>query len=480
MNTHVSPASIAGTVRVPASKSHTIRALLIAALADGESLIEDPLDSHDTLSCLAAVQLLGAAVVAQRDETGRLQALTVNGLGGEVGVPENVIDVGNSGTTLYLAVSAAALSAGWSVFTGDEQIRNRSAANLLQALRDLGAEAFSTRANDCAPLCIRGPLAGGHTAISCPTSQYLSSLLLAAPLAAGDCEIEVPLLNEKPYAEMTLSWLDAQGVRYERDGWTRFRVPGRQRYRGFTRSIPGDFSSATFWAAAAAITGCTLTLEGLDPDDSQGDKAVFDILSEMGCTVVHNTREDGGGEAGTAQGTGTTESTAITGITISGPEAQRCTDNRLQRRTPVTAISPGPGVCAGHLRAGRFDLNAIPDALPALAVAACFADGPTELVNVPQARMKETDRIGVMRMELEKLGAEIAEREDGMRITPRVSRTEPALFGTKVDGHADHRVVMALAVAGLAAGGETVITGTEAAGVTYPGFFETLAELRRE
>ncbi len=484
MEMQVTPAPIGGTIRVPASKSHTIRALLIAALAEGGSRIESPLDSHDTASCAAAVRLLGAEVAEERDKDGRLQALSVTGIGGRPAAPEDVIDVGNSGTTLYLALGTAALSEGWTVFTGDEQIRRRSAANLLQALGDLGAEAFSTRGNGCAPLCIRGPLTGGHTSISCPTSQYLSSLLLAAPLGQGRSEIELPLLHEKPYAEMTLSWLEFQGIRYEREGWDRFSIPGGQAYRAFSRPIPADFSSATFWAVAAAITGCALTLAGLDPADPQGDKAVFDILTAMGCEVRHHA---GGTDRETRTGADAASADSGTGpeqgITISGPPAVHAGDV-ASAGAGSHAGSPGkhaghPGMRAGHLRAGRFDLNAIPDALPGLTVAACFADGPVELANVPQARIKETDRISVMRTELRKLGAEIEELEDGLRIHPRRSTTAPALTGARVDGHADHRVVMALAVAGLGAAGETVITGAEAAGGTYPTFFETLAAIRQ-
>ncbi len=476
MERSVRPGTIGGTIRVPASKSHTIRALLIGALAEGDSRIDNPLDSHDTASCIGAARLLGAQVSSTRDDDGRLQALRVRGTAGVPAPAADVVDVGNSGTTLYLAIGSAALSAGWTVFTGDEQIRGRSAANLLQALRDLGAEAFSTRDNGCAPLCIRGPLTGGHTSIECPTSQYLSSLLLAAPLADGDSEIELPLLHEKPYAEMTLSRLDAQGIRYERDGWKRFRIPGGQRYRAFSWAIPGDFSSATFWAVAAAVTGSELTLAGLDPSDPQGDKAVFEILTEMGCEVRHEGADSA--EGGAVERADAREAPALGGITIRGPEARRepgaSTDAGTGSGTGAAA-----GVCAGHLRAGRFDLNAIPDALPALTVAGCFADGPVELVNVPQARMKETDRINVMRTELEKLGATIEEHEDGLTIRPQSGRRRAALQGARVDGHADHRVVMSLAVAGLAAAGETVITGAEAAGVTYPGFFETLDAIRR-
>ncbi len=412
MKQHIRPARLAGTVPIPGSKSHTIRALLVAGLAEGESRILHPLDSEDARSCIRASRLLGAEIA---EESG---VLTVTGVGGSPRIPENVIDVGNSGTTLYLAAGIAALAGGWTFFTGDGQIRRRSAANLLSALEDLGARTVSARGNGCAPFAIGGPLRGGETSIECPTSQYLSSLLLAAPLARGTSEIRVPLLHERPYVEMTLSWLDGQGISYERDGLQWYRIPGGQHYRGFERRVPADFSSATFFLCAAALTGSTLTLEGLDMSDSQGDKAVVGMLREMGCTIEENPE----------------------GITIRG----------------------------GRLFGCELDLNATPDALPALAAAACFAEGTTRLTNVPQARMKETDRIRVMAEELGKMGADIEEEEDGLVI--RGSE----LHGCEVDGRGDHRVVMALAVAGLGARGETVIDGAEAAAVTFPDFFELL------
>ena len=441
MTATVHPATISGRLRVPASKSHTIRALLIASLASGESVVENVLQSRDTAACIAACRALGADIGSMptgtppdraAEEDRPPDAVRVVGTGGSLHAPDDIIDVGNSGTTLYLALGIAALCEGWTFFTGDEQIRRRSAAPLLASLRDLGAEAFSSRDNGCAPIAVRGPLAGGTTTIECPTSQYLSSLLLAAPLAASpseprttpETEIRVPLLNERPYVEMTLWWLESQGIRLDREGQERFRIPGGQSYRAFTVAVPGDYSSATFWMVAAAVTGGSVTLDGLDPNDPQGDKAVLDILAKMGCTVERPTAD---------------------AVTVSRPS---------------------------RLSGGTFDLNAVPDALPGLTVAACLADSPTTLMNVPQAREKETDRVAVMARELGTLGARIEERPDGLVVHP------PArLTGGNVSGHGDHRVVMALAIAGLAATGPVIIDGSEAADVTYPGFFDDLRRL---
>ena len=446
----IRPGRLRGEVTIPASKSHTIRALIIATLAEGESRILHPLDSGDARACIAACRALGAEIEERWEESaagsasaapntaggrpgeeaarGELSEIVVRGTGGRIASPERTIDVMNSGTTLYLAAAAAALGTSEITFDGDKQIRARPIQPLLNSLTQLGASVRALAGNGCAPVAIRGPLAGGFTSIEAHTSQYLSSLLLACPLANGDTEIDVPLLNERPYVEMTLRWLDQQGIRYRNEGFRRFYVPGRQHYTAFKRAVPGDFSSATFFLCAAAITGSTITLRGLDMRDAQGDKEVVNILARMGCRV--ETGDD-------------------------------------------TVTLSGPGADAGaRLRGREIDLNAIPDALPALAVTACCAEGTTRLVNVPQARQKETDRITVMHRELQKMGARIEELPDGLVIEGG------RLHGAAVDGHDDHRVVMALAVAGLVASGETVIADAEAASVTFPGFFRQLESVR--
>ncbi len=406
---------VSGEVRIPASKSHTIRALLIATLADGESTLGEPLVSGDTESCLEACAALGADIAREPHRW------VVKGVGGTPAAPADIINVGNSGTTLFLALSLAALGSGWSVFTGDYQIRRRSAKSLLDSLDDLGATAFSTRGNGCAPIVLRGPLRGGSTTIECPTSQYLSSLLLACPLAQGDTEIIVPFLNERPYVEMTLDWLARRNVTVKNYDFEHFQIKGGQSYSPFSQNIPADFSSATFFLVAAAITGGDVTLRGLDMNDTQGDKAVVGMLEQMGARI----------EVG---------------------------DDFLR-------------VHGGQLEGAELDLNFTPDALPALAVAGCFAKGETRLMNVPQARQKETDRIAVMCHELRKLGAEVEELEDGLVVR------ESDLHGGEVAGHDDHRVVMALAVAGLRAKEPVLIDTAEAMSITFPSFVQLMNSL---
>ncbi|MHB9293067.1 3-phosphoshikimate 1-carboxyvinyltransferase [Hollandina sp. SP2] len=441
----IKPHKITGTIRIPASKSHTIRRLLMAALGEGVSEIEYPLDSLDTRSCLEVCRALGAVIeespMLQADHQGggalcwRVRGIGVGAAGGTYKTLDKPLDVGNSGTTLFLVLATAALGKEPITFTGDAQIRRRSGTPLLQALSGLGIR-VSSAPQGCAPITIQGPWKGGRVSLPCPTSQYLSALLLAAPLApVGTCtEIEVPLLNEKPYIEMTLSYLDLQHVAYEAAGdcsW--FRIRGGASYRPMNGPVPGDFSSAAFPACAGAITGGPVRLLGLDPEDKQGDKAFFTMLHDLGAEVYWEKQQD----------------TWAVWVSRKGP-----------------------------LQAGSFDLNATPDLLPIMAVIAAYAEGETALCNVAHARIKETDRIAMMALELGKLGVWTEERPDGLLIRggPVASRNLPVLPGGKVDGHGDHRVVMALAVAALGAEAPVEIRGVEAADVTYPGFLALLED----
>ena len=432
MNKTISRHSIGGTVLVPSSKSQTIRALLIATMADGKSTILNPLRSQDTLSCLEACRAFGAGISEIPD------GWEVTGLTASLPSAEPlVIDTGNSGTTLYLGAGIAASLGRPVVFTGDEQIRSRPAAPLLKAFEDLGAQISfeidqslgleAALKEGCPPFMITGPLKGGFTSIECPTSQYLSSLLLAAPLAEDQSIIEVPLLNERPYVGMTEAWLVEQGIRYSSSPDDVFIVEPGQHYTPYSKAVSGDFSSASFFFCAAAITGCTLTLEGLDPDDTQGDKDILHALELMGCSISW--------------------------------EGHR-----------VTVTGPKDGLKGGI----SLDLNPIPDTLPVLAATACFADGEVRLENVPQARIKETDRIAVMCSELARLGADISELPDGL-----VIRGTGSLTGGTVSGHGDHRVIMACATAALACDEEITIEGTDAVDITCPDFFTLLDSIMK-
>ncbi|AUG58304.1 3-phosphoshikimate 1-carboxyvinyltransferase [Acetivibrio saccincola] len=408
----VRKSSTSGRVKIPGSKSHTIRGLFFASLAKGKSEIKNPLISGDAESAIETCKALGAKIQMLGDK------YVIEGFNGEPSTPCDVINVGNSGTTLRFGTVTAALAEGYSVFTGDYQIRKRPLGALLKAVNNLGGQALSTRNNDMAPVIVKGKIKGGFTDLDSITSQYLSALLINAPLFEKDTEINITRLNEIPYVDITLWWLDKFGIKYENNNYKSFYIKGGQRYNAIDATIPGDFSSATFFAVQAAISGGEFTLENLDINDPQGDKEVFSILGDMGASVKV---EDGS-------------------ITIKG--------NGLKGR--------------------EIDMNAIPDALPAMAVAACFAEGVTKLVNVPQARLKETDRIKVMCEELSKMGADIKELEDGLVIK------RSNLKGCRLKGYDDHRIVMALSLAGLNAEGETTIDTAEAIKVTFPEYVELM------
>lgn len=409
----VSKSDVTGKISIPGSKSHTIRSLFFAALANGKSAIKNPLISSDSISAVNLCKSFGASYDLLND------CYIAEGIGSAPRVPENIVDVGNSGTSLRLGMMTAALVQGYTVFTGDYQIRKRQVGPLVQAINNLGGEAFTTRGNDSAPVIVKGRASGGFTKLDAVTSQYLSSILINAPLLEKDTHIEVTRLNEVPYVEITLWWLNKFGIKYAHNNMKEFFIPGQQQYLPFECTIPGDFSSATFFMVLAAISGQEFTLENLDMSDPQGDKNVLAILEDMGAKVTYGKND----------------------ITIKG--------QKLYGRT--------------------IDMNAIPDALPAMAVAACFAEGETRLVNVPQARLKETDRISVMCTELSKMGADIKELPDGLIIR------ESKLKGCNVNGHDDHRIVMSLAIAGLNSPGNTIIDTAEAMNVTFPSFVDCIA-----
>ena len=418
MRLKVRKSQLSGIVAIPASKSHTIRAVAVASLAQGTSIIRRPLVSSDAISAVNCYRQLGASI-----DTTDSDRWVVTGTAGAIAAPSDIIDVANSGTTLRLGLGSAALGQpGQKItFTGDSQIQARPLQPLMAAINMLGGKCHSVRGNGMAPVEVEGRLKGGKVSMECKTSQYLSSMLLATPLADGDTVIDISLLNEPDYVRLTLDWLDMQGIRYENRDLRWFHVTGRQGYKAFDRAIPADFSSATFFLCAAALLGCEITLSGLDFSDSQPDKAVADYLRSMGAGVSVD------GDSVTIKGTG--------------------------------------------LRGIEIDMNKTPDALPAMAVAAAFAEGTTRFLNVPQARMKETDRIACMAQELSKMGIRAEELPDGLV----VHGGRP--HGATLDGRSDHRIVMALAIAGLAMGGETIVETAEAMSVTFPTFVDLMQSL---
>ena len=404
---------LSGEILIPASKSHTIRAVAIATMAEGRSVLRNPLDSADARAAFRAAVEFGAKVQEGKD------AWTIDGVGGFISPSASFVDVANSGTTLRIFSALAALSSQKITFDGDASIRSRPMTPLLDALRNLGVHTKSQ--NDKCPFTVTGPILGGRTAVDGISSQFVTALLFSTPLASADTEIQVENLHEKPYVEITLDWLRFQKIRFEHKGLEWFRVSGNQKYRAFDRQIPADFSSATFALCAAAITQSEILIKGLDFDDHQGDKRVFDFLRTMGTEMRHE--------------------------------------------------KDGIRVYGKALKGIDIDMNDTPDALPALAVVGCFASGTTRLLNVEQARLKESDRIHAMAAELKKMGADIEELADGLVIK------HSELHGADLHGYDDHRMVMALSLAGMCAGGETIIDTAESVNVTYPGFVNDFVNL---
>jgi 3-phosphoshikimate 1-carboxyvinyltransferase len=411
----VKKSQLDGVIAVPGSKSHSIRAVAAATMAAGRSTIYAPLESEDTRSCLNAAMKLGIQV---KEYANRWE---ITGTGGKFVNPGNTIDMGNSGTSLRI-FSGLCATAGFQVdFDGDSSLRTRPMEPLLSALEMLGVKTSSS--NGKCPLSIHGPLRGGKTRVNGKSSQFLTALLFAAPTAENDTEIEVYNLNERPYVEITLGWLDRLGIKYEcAADMSWFKIPGRQRFPAFDWTIPADFSTSAFPLAAGAVTGGTVAIRNLDFNDLQGDKAVFDYFKQMGAKI-----------------------------------------NRGENSTEISGGAVLHGI--------NIDLNATPDALPIMAVAGAVAQGTTRLLNVPQARIKETDRIACMTAELRKMGADITELEDGMVINGG------KLHCAEVNGHGDHRIVMALAIAGMTADGVTSISTAESAAVTYPDFINDFIRL---
>lgn len=465
MNKTLSQATICGSIDIPGSKSHTIRAALIALFSNSKSVLHNALISNDTFSCFELCKGLGAKItydvdndsqtIINIDSTNLIKHNTIQRSSKENSnnnIEDNIItiDCGNSGTTLYLA-TAMCCALGLTIkFTGDEQLQKRPIEPLLNSLRDLGATTFPQNAKEL-PFSIKGPLVGGKTSIKCPTSQYLSALLLACPMAQNDCIIDVPLLFEKPYVEMTEYWLKKQKIQFERDiSFSHFTVKGKQHYKCFEENIGGDYSSASAFFCAAAMTGGTIEVKGLCKDDTQGDKAVLDVLEKMGCSIQWEDNI----------------------VTVKGPQTLNC---------------------------GDFDINDIPDALPVLAVTSCFANGPVKLFNVMQARLKETDRIHVMAHNINALGGKAIELDDGLVLYPidcfgnldaidNFNKADTSVLSSSIynintdesltiDSYNDHRIVMAMALASLRCSKNLTILGSDAVSITFPTFFDLLKKV---
>jgi len=410
---------VQAVLTLPGSKSYTHRALIAAALARGESLLHNALRAEDTELTAAALARMGAGIDWQGD------TVRVHGTGGHLAPTSEPIHLGNSGTSMRFLTALAALGQGEYRLTGSPRLCQRPMGELLEALGNLGIEAVSEGRDGCPPILVRGKggLAGGRTELSgAVSSQYLSALLLIGPLADADVEITVTGdLVSRPYVDLTLMVLADFGVSYYREAYRYFRLPGGQHYQARDYEIEADASSASYFWAAAALTGGRVTVANLGQDSCQGDVGFVKVLEEMGCRVL----------------------AAPEGLTVEG----------------------------GALRAVRVDMAAMPDLVPTLAVLAAFAQGETTITGVAHLRHKESDRLAAVATELRKLGINARETADGLIIPGGKPH------GAAIDTYQDHRIAMSFAVAGLKTP-DITINDPDCVAKSFPNFWEVWENLR--
>ena len=416
------PGPLQATVRIPGSKSLTNRALMVAALADGESTLSGALLADDTRHMIDALRALEFDV--NMDEA--RGTVTVRGFGGHVPATGGTLYCGNSGTTMRFCTALASLGMGDYRLEGTRRMYERPIGALVEALRHLGGRFEYLGTEGHPPLAAHAVgLSGGEAFFaSPPSSQMISALLMAAPCAGGDVFIHVRgALVSRPYVDMTLKVMEAFGVtvvsRVDPDG-ARYVVAAPQRYAGREYAIEPDASNASYFLAAPAVVGGQVTVEGLGTASAQGDVRFVDVLERMGCQVDRSPSR----------------------LTVHGPV--------------------GPG----RLRGIDLDLNDMPDMVQTLAVVALFAEGPTRIRNVANLRLKETDRLAALARELGRLGAAVEVQDDGLAIHPP-GKINPAA----IDTYDDHRMAMSFSLVGLAADG-IAINDPGCVSKTFPDFFD--------
>jgi 3-phosphoshikimate 1-carboxyvinyltransferase len=415
------------TVRVPGSKSITNRALVLAALNNPVGCeLEGALLSEDTEMMMGAMRRLGFYAAPRRDLSEPVLKVFSHDRGRSIPSDNAELFVGNSGTTMRFLTAMLGLGHGRYRLDGVPRMRERPIEDLLSALRQLGVSATAEKENGCPPVVIEAKgLRGGHVKVkSNVSSQFLSGLLMAAPFADGDVVIEVEgELVSQPYVGLTLAMMRQCEKVVEILPGPIYRVPGRQKPSSeyWDYLVEPDASAASYFWAAAAVCGGHVTVPGLTGDSLQGDVRFVDLLEEMGCTIVRSEE----------------------GITVHGG--------------PLCGID--------------VDMNDISDTVMTLGAVALFADGPTTIRNVAHIRHKETDRLAALAAELRRVGPEVEEFADGLRITPR------PLHGAQIETYNDHRMAMSMSLVGLKVPG-VVIKDPGCVAKTYPNFFSDLEKLR--
>lgn len=418
----VQPSKIKGRVLVPPSKSCTHRAIILASLAKGQSTISNCLMADDTLYTLSALKVLGTKINIKEND------IKIDGQGGKFQTQEgnNVIFVGNSGTTIRLLTSLTALTQGQVILNGKERLCQRPIEDLLLALRTLGIKAESLKQNGCPPIKVEGGvLKGGKVAISGKiSSQFISSLLLVAPLAQKDTIIKIKdELKSKPYVDITCDMMKKFGVQVRNNNYQEFFIKAGQSYQAQRYKVEGDYSSASYFFAAAALTQSKITVKGLNINSAQGDKYFLDLMVRAGCKVKKDKEQ----------------------TTIRGPQKLR------------------------SLKV--IDMGDYPDIVQSLVVVAACGQGQTAIVNIGHLRFKETDRVESTATELRKMKIRVKTSKDSLTIWGN----QPE--GAKIKTYNDHRMALSFAILGLKAKGETIIKNAEVVSKSYPNFFKDLKKL---
>ncbi len=404
------------TVAAPPSKSYSVRALLLAAMSEGETIITNCLDADDTRYALEAIRTIGF------DVSGSFKDGVQIGDRKSISANEVPIFVGNAGTAMRFMTGWLAFTPGRFLLHGEKRMHERPIGDLVEVLMSIGAEVEYVEREGYPPVRIRGKkMRGGFdvTIAANVSSQFASALMLGGATLPDGITLRIATIASGPYIDITAAVLADFGARVERNGSV-VRVKASRLHRSEYR-VEGDYSSASYWFAAAAATRGTMHVRELTHPSAQGDARFLDILAAMGCQVI---RDDL--------------------ITVTGGEP---------------------------LRGGTFDCNATPDLVPTLAAIAPLAQSPVDIINVANLHVKESDRIATVTQELQRLGACVEERADAMRIEPGWGSGEAV-----IDTHNDHRIAMAFAIAGLARGGVT-IENEQVVSKSYPRFWRTLDEV---
>ncbi|MDV5141202.1 3-phosphoshikimate 1-carboxyvinyltransferase [Chimaeribacter arupi] len=414
-------AKISGTINLPGSKSVSNRALLLAALAKGTTKLTNLLDSDDVRHMLNALEKLGVTFRLSDDRT----CCEVEGNAGPLHSEDGLeLFLGNAGTAMRPLAAALCLSSGDITLTGEPRMKERPIGHLVEALRQGGAKVDYLEQENYPPLRLHGGFTGGEVSVDgSVSSQFLTALLMTAPLAPQDTVIHIKgELVSKPYIDITLNMMASFGIRVDHDNYQVFHITGNQTYQApGDYLVEGDASSASYFLAAAAIKGGTVRVTGIGRNSMQGDIHFADVLEKMGARITW------------------------------GDAYIECTRGTLQ------------GI--------DMDMNAIPDAAMTIATTALFAQGTTTIRNIYNWRVKETDRLAAMATELRKVGAEVEEGHDYIRVTPP-ARLQKAEIGT----YDDHRMAMCFSLVALSDTPVTILD-PKCTAKTFPDYFDRLASL---